>query len=77
MALSNLKQVLLEAQSDLDKVVKTTVFLKDMNDFAEMNAVYAKWFGDARPARSAVEVARLPRDVLVEIECVAMVASTP
>ncbi|KAJ3286688.1 hypothetical protein HK104_008910 [Borealophlyctis nickersoniae] len=66
--LQNLKAVLEEAGSGFDKVVKTTVFLKDMNDFSKMNEIYAKHFGNARPARSAVEVARLPRDVLVEIE---------
>lgn len=54
-------------------MAKTTVFLKDMNDFAAMNEVYAQMFGDVRPARAAVEVARLPKDVKVEIECVAVV----
>jgi 2-iminobutanoate/2-iminopropanoate deaminase len=54
-------------------VVKTTVFLKDMNDFAAMNAVYAEHFGDEQaPARACVEVARLPKDVWVEIECIAV-----
>src|SRR5690606_7033961 len=62
----NLRAVLAEAGSSLDKVVKTTVFLKDMNDFATMNEVYAQNFGDHKPARSAVEVARLPKDVKVE-----------
>jgi 2-iminobutanoate/2-iminopropanoate deaminase len=71
--LINLKAVLEEAGSSFDHVVKTTVFLKDMNNFTKMNQVYAEMFGDARPARSAVEVARLPRDVQVEIECVAVV----
>ncbi len=70
-----MKAVLAEAQSGLDKVVKTTVFLKDLGrDFGAMNAVYAENFGEHRPARSTVEVARLPRDVLVEIECIAVVA---
>ncbi|KGR89186.1 deaminase [Ureibacillus massiliensis 4400831 = CIP 108448 = CCUG 49529] len=69
----NLKAVLAEAGSSLDKVVKTTVFLKDMNDFAAMNETYAKNFGDHKPARSAVEVARLPKDVRVEIEVIAVV----
>eukprot|EP00050_Salpingoeca_kvevrii_P001494 m.171148 g.171148 ORF g.171148 m.171148 type:complete len:170 (-) comp10385_c0_seq1:37-546(-) len=73
LVLKNLKAVLEAAGSNFDNVAKTTVFLKDMNTFAEMNAVYEKAFGDARPARAAVEVARLPRDVLVEIECVAVV----
>ncbi|KAJ3273606.1 2-iminobutanoate/2-iminopropanoate deaminase [Blyttiomyces sp. JEL0837] len=72
-ALKNLRAVVEAGGSSFDRVVKTTVFLKDMNDFAKMNEVYSKAFGDARPARSAVEVARLPRDVLVEIECVAVV----
>jgi 2-iminobutanoate/2-iminopropanoate deaminase len=71
--LVNLKAVLEEAGTSFDHVVKTTVFLKDMNDFVKMNEVYAEMFGNARPARSAVEVARLPRDVKVEIECVAVV----
>jgi 2-iminobutanoate/2-iminopropanoate deaminase len=71
--LKNLKAILEEAGSGFDKVVKTTVFLKDMNDFIKMNETYSEMFGEARPARSAVEVARLPRDVKVEIECVAVV----
>lgn len=69
----NLKAVLAAAGTSLDKVVKTTVFLKDMNDFAAMNETYAKHFGDHKPARSAVEVARLPKDVKVEIEIIALV----
>ncbi|MBM4173242.1 MAG: RidA family protein [Ignavibacteria bacterium] len=54
-------------------VVKTTVFLKNMNDFAAMNAVYAEYFGESKPARSTVEVSRLPKDVLIEIEMIASV----
>ena len=69
----NLKAVLAEAGSSLNQVVKTTVFLKDMNDFAAMNEAYASHFGDHKPARSAVEVARLPKDVKVEIEVIALV----
>ena len=69
--LENLKAVLDAAGSGLDKVLKTTVFLKDMNDFAAMNEVYGEYLGDAAPARSAVQAARLPLDALVEIECVA------
>ena len=69
--LKNLAAVLEAAGSSLSRVVKTTVFLKDMDDFAAMNAVYARHFGDHRPARAAVQAARLPRDVDVEIECVA------
>ncbi|MCM3389831.1 RidA family protein [Ureibacillus chungkukjangi] len=69
----NLNAVLEAAGSSLDKVVKTTVFMGDMNDFAAMNETYAKHFGDHKPARSAVEVARLPKDVKVEIEVIAVV----
>lgn len=69
----NLKAVLAEAGSSLDQVVKTTVFMVDMNDFAEMNEAYATHFGDHKPARSAVEVARLPKDSQVEIEVIALV----
>lgn len=69
----NLKAVLAAAGSSLDQVVKTTVFMKDMNDFVEMNEVYASHFGAHTPARSAVEVARLPKDVKVEIEVIALV----
>ncbi|MFG1297233.1 RidA family protein [Xanthobacter variabilis] len=70
---ANLRAVLAGAGSALDKVVKSTVFIKDMADFAKFNAVYAEAFGAHAPARSCVEVARLPRDVLVEIEVVAEV----
>ncbi|WP_025783701.1 Rid family detoxifying hydrolase [Sporosarcina sp. D27] len=70
----NLKAVLAEANSSLTQVVKATVFIKDMNEFGALNEVYAKHFGDHTPARSTVEVARLPKDVKVEIEVVAVVA---
>ena len=70
-ALRNLNAVLVAAGSSRELVIKTTVFLKDMNDFTRMNAVYAEFFGAHKPARSCVEVARLPKDVLFEIECVA------
>lgn len=71
--LRNLTAVLKAAGSDLSRVVKCNVYLKSMNDFAAMNAVYGKHFtGDMPPARSTVEVARLPKDVLVEIDCVAL-----
>jgi 2-iminobutanoate/2-iminopropanoate deaminase len=70
--LKNLVAVLQEAGSGLALVVKTTVFLKDMNLFAEFNEVYGSFFKDHKPARSTVEVARLPKDVLVEIECIAL-----
>jgi 2-iminobutanoate/2-iminopropanoate deaminase len=73
--LKNLAQVLLAAGSAMDAVVKTTVFLSDMNTFAEMNGVYAEHFGDHRPARAAVQAAALPKFVDVEIECVARVKS--
>ncbi|KAG2204372.1 hypothetical protein INT46_001539 [Mucor plumbeus] len=68
----NLIEVLKAADSSLEKVVKTTVFLRDMNDFAAMNEVYGSFFPTHQPARSAVQVARLPLDVAVEIECVAL-----
>lgn len=70
----NLKAILEEAGSSLDKVIKTTVFIKDMNHFAALNAVYAEYFSEnALPSRSAVEVARLPKDVMVEIEVIAYI----
>jgi len=71
LVLKNLGAVLQAAGSGFGKVLKTTVFLKDFNDFAKMNAVYERAFEGHKPARSTVEVARLPRDVLVEIECIA------
>ncbi|QDQ00615.1 RidA family protein [Lysinibacillus fusiformis] len=70
---ANIKAVLEAAGSSLENVVKTTVFMKDMNDFVAMNEVYASHFGEHKPARSAVEVARLPKDVKVEIEVIAVV----
>jgi 2-iminobutanoate/2-iminopropanoate deaminase len=70
--LKNLAAVLNAAGSDLSKVVKTTVFLQDLEHFTKMNAVYERAFGSHAPARSTVQVARLPRDVLVEIECIAL-----
>jgi 2-iminobutanoate/2-iminopropanoate deaminase len=70
--LRNVSEILEAAGSGLGKVVKSTVFLKDMNDFAAMNQVYGKYFGSAAPARSTVEVARLPKDVLVEIDVIAL-----
>ncbi|EAX46921.1 putative endoribonuclease L-PSP [Thermosinus carboxydivorans Nor1] len=72
--LKNVKAVLEAAGASLASVVKTTVFIKDMNDFAKINAVYATYFTANPPARSCVEVARLPKDVLVEIEAIAYVA---
>lgn len=70
-AIANLSEVLAAAGASLSSVVKTTVFIKDMNDFAAINGVYAEMFGDTKPARSCVEVARLPKDVKIEIEAVA------
>jgi 2-iminobutanoate/2-iminopropanoate deaminase len=70
--LKNLRAVLESAGSGLEHVLKTTVFLKRMDDFAAMNAVYATYFPDAPPARSTVEASRLPRNVLIEIECIAL-----
>lgn len=72
-ALSNLKNVLEAAGSALDLVVKTTVFLQDIADFERMNQVYAKYFTQIHPARSAVEVAALPKGAAVEIEAIAVV----
>ena len=71
-ALTNLSNLLEAAGSSMDKVVKTTVFIKEMNDFAAINEVYATFFTDAFPARSCVEVARLPKDVMLEIEAIAV-----
>lgn len=68
--LANLKAVIEAAGAGLNKVVKTTVFLKNLDDFAEMNRVYGEAFGNHAPARSTVQVAKLPRDVLVEIEAI-------
>lgn len=71
LVMENVKAILEAGGSNLHHVVKTTVFLKDMNDFAAMNEVYAKYFTAAPPARSTVQVARLPKDALVEIEVIA------
>jgi len=70
--LKNLSEVLSAAGTSLDNVVKTTVFLADMNDFVEMNEVYGRFFSDNKPARATVQAARLPRDARVEIECIAL-----
>jgi len=71
-AIKNLAGILKAAGSSLEKVVRATVFLKNMNDFAAMNEVYGKYFSSAPPARSTVEVARLPKDALVEIDVIAL-----
>ncbi|MBP3807130.1 MAG: RidA family protein [Eubacterium sp.] len=72
-ALENVKALLEASGTSLDKVVKTVVFIKDMNDFAKVNEIYAKYFTENFPARSCVEVARLPKDVLIEMEAIAEV----
>ncbi|MGM0807301.1 MAG: RidA family protein [Bacillota bacterium] len=69
----NLQAVLKEAGSSLDQVVKATVFISDMNEFADINEVYAEYFSEHKPARSCVEVARLPKDAKVEIEVIALI----
>jgi 2-iminobutanoate/2-iminopropanoate deaminase len=71
--LENLKAVLSASGSGFDRVLKTTVFLKDMADFPKMNEIYGRYFGTTPPARSTVQAAKLPRDVQVEIDCIAAV----
>lgn len=71
-SLKNLKAILAESGVDFSNVVKTTVFIKDMNEFGAINEVYAEYFGENKPARACVEVARLPKDVKVEIEVIAV-----
>ena len=70
-ALKNVAAVLAAAGTGMENVIKTTVFIKEMNDFAKINEIYAKYFTGAYPARSCVEVARLPKDVLIEVEAIA------
>ncbi len=72
-SLENVKAILEEAGASFADVIKATVFIKDMNDFGKINEVYAEYFGDNKPARACVEVARLPKDVKVEIEVIAFV----
>ena len=69
-ALTNVKSLIEAAGASIDNVIKTTVFIKDMNDFATINGIYAKYFTEPFPARSCVEVARLPKDVLLEVEAI-------
>ena len=69
-SLKNVQAILAEAGLDFSHVVKSTVFIKDMNEFAQINEVYAEFFGENKPARACVEVARLPKDVKVEIEVI-------
>ncbi len=71
--LENLKAILEEAGTSLEKVIKVTVFIKDMNQFGRINAIYEEYFSKHKPARACVEVARLPKDVNVEIELIAVV----
>ncbi|MFQ6069086.1 MAG: RidA family protein [Candidatus Aminicenantales bacterium] len=70
--LENIREVLKAAHTSLDKVVKATVFLQDLNDYAKMNAVYGEFFTSPYPARAAVQVARLPKDVKIEVEVIAV-----
>jgi 2-iminobutanoate/2-iminopropanoate deaminase len=72
--ISNVERILKAAGSDLERCVKVTVFLADMENFARLNAVYNEYFGDVKPARTCVQVARLPLDVDVEIEAIAVLA---
>jgi 2-iminobutanoate/2-iminopropanoate deaminase len=71
--IENIKAILNEAGSDVNKVIKTTVYLKDINDFAGMNEVYAEYFSENKPARSTIEAARLPKDSKIEMDVVAYV----
>ncbi|HEM48951.1 MAG TPA: RidA family protein [Caldithrix sp.] len=71
LVLDNLKSVLSAAGSGMDQIVKTTIYLNNMDDFPQVNAVYSEYFTDSFPARSTVEVSRLPKNVLVEIDCIA------
>ncbi len=73
MVFNNLREVLKAAGTDLNNVIKTTVFLSDMNEYPHLNEVYAEFFTEDYPARSAIQVARLPKDALVEAECVAII----
>ncbi|GAB6167806.1 RidA family protein [Clostridium carnis] len=72
-SLENVKAILEAAGSSLDKVIKVSVFVKDMNDFAKVNSIYAEYFKENAPARSCVEVARLPKDSIIEIEAIATI----
>lgn len=71
--MQNLQAILIHAGSNFEKVVKTTIFLKEMGDFAKVNEIYGSFFSKAFPARETVEVSRLPKDVLVEISCIAII----
>lgn len=71
-ALDNVKAVITEAGSDMAHVVKVTLYLKDLNDYGKINDIYKDYFPDVKPARAAIQVARLPKDALIEIECIAV-----
>ena len=75
LVMDNLSRILQSAQSSLDKVVKTTIYLKDLNDFNEVNRVYGEFFPNHKPARACVEVAKLPKDVAIEIDAIAACGS--
>lgn len=72
-SLENCTAILAEAGSSLENVIKTTVFLTDINDFAKMNEIYATYFSSNPPARSAIQVSKLPKDANIEIECIALI----
>ena len=72
-SMENVKAILEEAGTSLDKIIKTTIFLKDLNDFAAVNEVYGTYFNENPPARSCVEVAKLPKDAVIEIEAIALI----
>jgi 2-iminobutanoate/2-iminopropanoate deaminase len=72
-SLENVKAILIDASASMNSIVKTTVFLRDMNDFAAMNEIYATFFPNNPPARSAIQVARLPKDAIIEIEAIATI----
>ncbi|WP_138210299.1 RidA family protein [Hathewaya histolytica] len=71
LSINNIKSILEEKDSSLDKIIKVTIFVKDMNMFTDINEVYGKFFSDNSPARSCVQVAKLPKDALIEIEAIA------
>lgn len=70
--MANLEQVLIAAGLSLEKIIKTTIFLADMNDYVGVNEIYGSYFKEIKPARSTVQVAKLPKDALIEIECIAI-----
>jgi len=74
LVMENLKAVLISGETSLENVLKTTIYLKDMNDFVKVNAIYGEYFTSDPPARSTIEVSRLPKDVLIEIDCIAVKA---